>query len=107
MCHELATQVNTSLWGQNELHNDSMAADELFTRRLPLKIGNEQRCGCHQAATATNIMHAHRLTQKNIEFLSFDMQQKMNSTMRMNCISWCLKIIVITKKIVFFFHSSV
>ena len=70
MCHELATQVNTSLWGQNELHNDW--GDELFTRRLPLKIGNEQRCGYHQAATATNIMHAHRLTQKNIEFLSFD-----------------------------------
>ena len=27
------------------------------------------------AATATNIMHAHRLTQKNIEFLSFDMAE--------------------------------
>ena len=28
-----------------------------------------------QAATATNIMHAHRLTQKNIEFLSFDIAE--------------------------------
>ena len=101
LCHELATQVNTSLWGQNELHNDW--GDELFTRRLPLKIGNEQRCGCHQAATATNIMHAHRLTQKNIEFLSFDMQQKMNSTMRIYCISWCLKFIFIFRKVVSFF----
>ena len=45
-------------------------ADELFTRRLPLKIGNEQRC--QPLPQTQQGMYAHRLTQKNIEFLSFD-----------------------------------
>ena len=103
LCHELATQVNTSLWGQNELHNDW--GDELFTRRLPLKIGNEQRYGCHQARQPLQqtLCMPTGLTQKNIEFLSFDMQQKMNSTMRIYCISWCLKFIFIFRKVVSFF----
>ena len=46
-------------------------ADELFTRRLPLKIGNEQRC--QPLPQTQQGMYAHRLTQKNIEFLQFDM----------------------------------
>ena len=69
MCHELATQVNTSLWGKNELHNDyGVGGDELFTRRLPLKIGNEERW-------KQQSMHAYRrgAHKKNIEFLQFDM----------------------------------
>ena len=45
--------------------------DELFTRRLPLKIGNEQKM---HRLTATNTKYScpQAKPEKNIEFSSFD-----------------------------------